>query len=134
MTEPTAKPSTEANSHQGTTATAKKEKNTDKKNVRDDLPTGKAMPKDNTAEIPDKAALLQLFTVADAKNTDDPSANEQPDTHTTASQPAVNESNVAAQRIALYHDQHERTRLLYMASANTRPTYLVQTLKSQFAE
>lgn len=47
---------------------------------------------------------------------------------------ANNETNVAAQRVALYHAQHERTRQLYMASAATRPTYLVQTLKTQFAE
>ena len=47
---------------------------------------------------------------------------------------ANTETNVAAQRVALYHAQHERTRQLYMASAATRPTYLVQTLKTQFAE
>jgi len=44
------------------------------------------------------------------------------------------QSNVAEQRIALYRAQHERTRLLYLAPANMRPTYLVQTLKTQFAE
>ncbi|MGP5336566.1 hypothetical protein [Psychrobacter maritimus] len=47
---------------------------------------------------------------------------------------ANTETNVAAQRVALYHAQNERTRQLYMASAATRPTYLVQTLKTQFAE
>ena len=47
---------------------------------------------------------------------------------------ANTENNVAAQRVALYRAQHERTRQLYMASAATRPTYLVQTLKTQFAE
>lgn len=89
----------------------------------------------NTAEMPDKAALLTLFTLSDTKESiDEVGASEQPDTDTSTIQPTANESNVAAQRVALYHSQHERTRLLYMASANTRPTYLVQTLKSQFAE
>ncbi|MDN5619911.1 MAG: hypothetical protein L0G63_05405 [Psychrobacter sp.] len=135
MTEPTAKPSTEANSHQGTTATAKKENNIDKKNARDDLPTGKTAPNDHLDEIHDKAALLTLFTLSDTKEKpQEPSATEQSDTHTSMPPTASNESSVATQRIALYRAQHERTRLLYMASANTRPTYLVQTLKSQFAE
>ena len=44
------------------------------------------------------------------------------------------ESSVADQRLALYRTQHERTRLLYQASANDRPTYLVQNLKPQFLE
>jgi len=44
------------------------------------------------------------------------------------------QGSVAEQRLALYRDQHERTRLLYLAPANVRPTYLVQTLKTQFAE
>ena len=134
MTEPTAKPSTEANSHQGTTATAKKEQKSDKANAQDNVHTGK-MASANTAEMPDKAALLTLFTLSDTKESiDEAGASEQPDTDTSTIQPTANESNVAAQRVALYHTQHERTRLLYMASANTRPTYLVQTLKSQFAE
>ncbi len=60
------------------------------------------------------------------------STNQLP-AHQTLST-ANTETNVAAQRVALYHAQHERTRQLYMASAATRPTYLVQTLKTQFAE
>ena len=44
------------------------------------------------------------------------------------------EFSVADQRLALYQAQHERTRLLYKASANSRPTYLVQSLKTQFIE
>ncbi|WP_394210065.1 hypothetical protein [Psychrobacter piscatorii] len=134
MTEPTAKPSTEANSHQGTTATAKKEQKSDKANAQDKVHTGK-MASANTAEMPDKAALLTLFTLSDTKESiDEVGASEQLGTDTSTTQSTANESNVAAQRVALYHTQHERTRLLYMASANTRPTYLVQTLKSQFAE
>ena len=38
------------------------------------------------------------------------------------------------QRLALYHTQHQRTQQLYTVAASTRPTYLVQTLKTQFAE
>ena len=134
MTEPTAKPSTEANSHQGTTATAKKEQKSDKANAQDNVHTGKTVSA-NTAVMPDKAALLTLFTLSDTKESiDEAGASEQLDTDTLTIQSTANESNVAAQRVALYHTQHERTRLLYMASANTRPTYLVQTLKSQFAE
>ena len=60
------------------------------------------------------------------------STNQLP-AHQTLST-ANSETNVAAQRVALYRAQHERTRQLYMASAATRPTYLVQTLKTQFAE
>ena len=134
MTEPTAKPSTEANSHQGTTATAKKEQKSDKANAQDNVHTGKTVSA-NTAEMPDKATLLTLFTLSDTKESiDEVGASEQLNTDTSTTQPTANESSVAAQRVALYHAQHERTRLLYMASANTRPTYLVQTLKSQFAE
>ena len=44
------------------------------------------------------------------------------------------ETSVADQRLALYRNQHARTRLLYQASANNRPTYLVQNLKPQFLE
>lgn len=46
----------------------------------------------------------------------------------------ANETSVADQRLALYRNQHQRTRLLYQASANNRPTYLVQNLKPQFLE
>jgi len=131
MTEPTAKPSTEANSQQGATATAKKENNTDKDNLSS---TQSAQPED-VRQVPDKAALLTLFTLPDAKEeADELGATEQSNTHTSTIQSTASETSVAAQRVALYHTQHERTRLLYMASANTRPTYLVQTLKSQFIE
>src|SRR5690606_40576530 len=94
----------------------------------------------------DKAALLALFTLPNAEHNSDElsvenlaaeklatkqlpleqaginSDNEIP-AHQTLST-ANNETNVAAQRVALYRAQHERTRQLYMASAATRPTYL----------
>ena len=79
-------------------------------------------PPDNTpdSELPmlDKAELLALFTLP---------ASHHVNTDT-------DDTNVAMQRVAHYRTQHERTRRLYMASAQTRPTYLVQTLKSQFVE
>lgn len=69
-----------------------------------------------------KAELLALFT--------------QPSSLlTTQSTPtSETEISVIAQRLALYDAQHERTRLLYLAPASLRPTYLVQTLKTQFTE
>ncbi len=69
--------------------------------------------------VMDKSALLALFTT--------------PISESIAAEGA-DESSVAERRAALYRTQHERTRLLYLASANMRPTYLVQTLKSQFIE
>ena len=76
-----------------------------------------------------KAELLNLFVL--------PCADDGADVITVS---AINiaiandEVSVAEQRLALYHAQHQRTRLLYQASATTRPTYLVQNLKSQFLE
>jgi hypothetical protein len=46
----------------------------------------------------------------------------------------ANNQQTAEQRGALYQSQLERTRQLYMASIYSRPTYLVQSLKAQFAE
>ena len=109
----------------------------------------------------DKAALLALFTLPNSElsaeqshlnTTNQISANQIPTNQIPTNQiptnqiptnqilvnqtlnTATSETNVAAQRVTLYHTQHERTRQLYMASAATRPTYLVQTLKTQFAE
>ena len=70
-----------------------------------------------------KAELLALFTTSSDMTV---SHTEQAD--------EMAESSVTEQRLALYREQYERTRLLYLAPASTRPTYLVQTLKSQFAE
>lgn len=68
--------------------------------------------------IINKADLLALFTQA-------------PNQSYSAS---TSELGAAEQRLALYQTQYERTRLLYLAPASTRPTYLVQTLKPQFVE
>lgn len=46
----------------------------------------------------------------------------------------TNNAKAAEQRRALYQQQLQRTRQLYMASVATRPTYLVQRLKAQFDE
>lgn len=75
--------------------------------------------------VPDKSELLALFTLL---STDDVNATDSKNISTNT------ESSVAEQRLALYQSQHERTRLLYQASASSRPTYLVQTLKTQFEE
>lgn len=80
-------------------------------------------------KAPDKTELLALFMLAD----EDAITAEQSKKKTETDKPA-NEPSVAEQRVALYQNQHERTRLLYTAAAGTRPTYLVQTLKSQFTE
>ncbi|MDN3453033.1 MULTISPECIES: hypothetical protein [unclassified Psychrobacter] len=135
MTEPTAKLSAGSNSRQDATATAKKESNVNKNTAIDHSHVGKTAPKDTIVATPDKAALLTMFTLSDANETaTEAIAAESSDTLTATAKTAAQESSIAAQRVALYHTQHERTRLLYMASANTRPTYLVQTLKLQFAE
>lgn len=72
----------------------------------------------------DKAALLALFTMSPSEAS----------TTQTIQDTDTSETSVAEQRVALYRAQHERTRLLYLAPASTRPTYLVQTLKPQFEE
>ncbi len=71
-----------------------------------------------------KADLIALF-VLPSSNTLSPQAVPADD---------ISELSVAEQRLALYKAQYERTRLLYLAPAGTRPTYLVQTLKTQFVE
>ena len=132
MTEPTAKPRAGANSQQGSAVSAKKQSDMNPSNV-------KHGQKDKAGATPDKAMLLALFTLPDieeavVKEVVKVAADELSNTHSVMQQPATSEINIAEQRVALYRTQHERTRLLYMASAATRPTYLVQTLKSQFAE
>lgn len=74
--------------------------------------------------VSSKAELLELFSVPTAE------------VKVSQNAPVVDDSDIslAEQRLALYHAQHERTRLLYLAPASMRPTYLVQTLKTQFAE
>ena len=133
MTQPTFK-STDAiakpSSQQGYTAPTAESSHAEKnqRSPNDDY----ADSSQNSLPImPDKAALLALFILP---------STQKPSTQLTAAQTLsadntdTSETSIAAQRVALYHAQHERTRLLYMATASTRPTYLVQTLKSQFAE
>ena len=133
MTEPTAKPRAGANSQQGSAVSAKKQSDMNLSNV-------KHGQKDKAGATPDKAMLLALFTLPDIEEVGvketvvKGAADELSNTHSAVQQSAASEMNIAEQRVALYCTQHERTRLLYMASAATRPTYLVQTLKSQFAE
>lgn len=136
MTEPTAKPSAQANNQQGSAASAKEQSTTNDNTARnkrkDSQVFEKHTPENPMAETLDKAALLALFTLPSTEETliKEGEANVESDISSTA----LTESSIAEQRVALYHAQHERTRLLYVASAATRPTYLVQTLKSQFAE
>ena len=148
MTEPTAKPSvkssnsqnisqdTSASAHNSSKATSK----INAKNKQDDS----TIEQENTTQTAvitalDKAALLALFILP---NNDHSLAENNSVNINTANQILTNqisttadsESSVATQRLALYQAQHERTQQLYLASAATRPTYLVQTLKTQFAE
>lgn len=80
-------------------------------------------PSLSTIVASDKAELVELFSVST-------SAGINASVQLTEDR----ELSVAEQRLALYHAQHERTRLLYLAPASMRPTYLVQTFKAQFAE
>lgn len=134
MTEPTAKPNAQANSHKGSAASAKKSSTTDKNNANSEAKNSqrlvKSAPKNHVVKTPDKAALLALFTLSNSEKTIAGEIKGGADT----SSAVLTDSSIAEQRVALYHAQHERTRLLYMASATARPTYLVQTLKSQFEE
>ncbi len=82
----------------------------------------------------DKAALLALFILPNAELSSEQANLNTASSEMDSSETNSSETSVAAQRVALYRRQHERTRQLYMASAATRPTYLVQTLKTQFAE
>lgn len=133
MTEPTAKPTVTSNS-QRTTASATPTGNADKKDVKSAAKNkprkAKNKQKSNITPALDKAALLALFTLPDAESGTEQVSLDFP----SSSESNSSETNVAMQRLALYRRQHERTRQLYMASAATRPTYLVQTLKTQFAE
>lgn len=71
-------------------------------------------------EITNKSELLDLFSVPEMP------INNKVDADSIRS--------VAEQRLSLYCAQHERTRQLYMADTELRPTYLIQSLKSQFVE
>lgn len=141
MTEPTAKPTTKSNSQQGISTSIENNSSINKDDVENNQPLSEDKPKNSEETLPDKAALLALFTLpASEEVRNDNIAIENPETESTRTESAetekkaASETNTAAQRVALYRAQHERTRLLYMASTATRPTYLVQTLKAQFAE
>ena len=137
MTEPTAKPTVTSNS-QRTTASATSTANADKKDVKSKAKnkprTAKNKQKSNITPALDKAALLALFTLSNAESNVELGVEQASLNTLSSSESNSSETNVATQRLALYRRQHERTRQLYMASAATRPTYLVQTLKTQFAE
>lgn len=139
MTEPIAKSNAESSSKQDTATSATVMKRKQKEATKN--------PPEAVAATPDKASLLALFTLANAesKTTNDPTVKPKGQaTSESTPQASVSsdmiqaqtnsEMTVAEQRLALYHAQHERTRLLYMAPASARPTYLVQTLKTQFVE
>lgn len=83
-----------------------------------------------------KAELLDLFTVSAtsiATEAQQSLSSEGASFLDTTFNTAI-ESSVTDQRLALYQAQYERTRLLYQASASSRPTYLIQALKTQFVE
>lgn len=141
MTEPTAKPSAHPNNQQGSAVSAKEQRkksdhkingnNKDSEHLRENLQKGQIV------ETLNKAELLALFTLPYLEETATEAAIAKDSTveaKYVTSSTALTETSIAEQRVALYHAQHERTRLLYVASAGIRPTYLVQTLKSQFAE
>ena len=138
MTEPTAKPTTKSNSQQGASTPVKNDSSINKNDVENTQSPSKNKPKNSVELLPDKAALLALFTLPTSEQAGvDNTALKNTglkNIEVESTVTAVSETNIAEQRVALYHAQHERTRLLYMASAATRPTYLVQTLKAQFAE
>lgn len=92
--------------------------------INDDKKSRNQIESPRQSSAIDKAALLALFTMSPSEAT----------TTQTIQAADTSESSVAEQRVTLYRMQHERTRLLYLAPASTRPTYLVQTLKPQFVE
>ena len=140
MTEPTAKPNAQPDTQQGNAASAKEPSKTSDSNVKkansDNQRLVNPSQGEPMTEALDKASLLALFVLPDRQDAiagHTPAESTSVNAHAESST-ALTESSIAEQRVALYHTQHERTRLLYVASAAIRPTYLVQTLKSQFAE
>ena len=140
MTEPTAKPNAQPDTQQGNAASAKEPSKTSDSNVKkansDNQRLVNPSQEEPMTEALDKASLLALFVLPDRQDAiagHTPAESTSVNAHAESST-ALTESSIAEQRVALYHIQHERTRLLYVASAAIRPTYLVQTLKSQFAE
>ncbi|MEN6669843.1 hypothetical protein AAJP47_05660 [Psychrobacter sp. B38] len=140
MTEPTAKTTANPNNQKGSTSSAKNQSNTTDNTANAENKDSQRLldksQKEAVPESPNKAALLALFVLPDSEEaaSKDGSKESEKLTASDTSSAALSESSIAKQRVALYHAQHERTRLLYVASADIRPTYLVQTLKSQFVE
>ena len=143
MTEPTAKPSVKSSNFpdasQDISASAyNSSKATNKVNAENKQSELNIQQEKNTqtgvVTALNKAALLALFVLPSVEAD---SVNANTATHSvrnlslTASD---SDSSVVTQRVALYEAQHARTQQLYLASAATRPTYLVQTLKTQFLE
>src|SRR5699024_6087434 len=137
MTELTAKPTVTSNS-QRTTTTATSIENADKKDVKSKAKnkprTAKNKQKTNITPALDKAALLALFTLSNTESNVELGVEQASLNTLSSGESNSSETNVATQRLALYRRQHERTRQLYLAYAATRPTSLVLTLKTQFAE
>ena len=142
MTEPNAQMTVKL-SHPKKTPAPKKEQERTKNGANDAIQRRENQDHQDTTHhfhLPNKAALISLFMTPDheasAVKTKLMANNTLPKTPTShvSHSDSVNESSIAEQRVALYHRQHQRTRLLYEASANTRPTYLIQHLKSQFIE
>ena len=142
MTEPNAQ-MTMKPSHPKKTPAPKKEKEPRKDGANDAIQVRKNQDHQDTTHhfhLSDKAALIALFTTPDDEasgvNTTVMANNALSEIPTSpvSHSDSVNERSIAEQRVALYHHQHQRTRRLYEASANTRPTYLIQHLKSQFIE
>ena len=144
MTEPTAKPSVKSNDLQDSSASINHKDKLNSRVKANNNQHDSNLQQENSAQAGmatrlDKAALLALFVLPNAEGslTETSSANINNANHTLINQSlsiSASDSSVATQRVALYRAQHERTQQLYLASAAIRPTYLVHTLKTQFAE
>ena len=144
MTEPTAKPSVKSNDRQDSSASINHKDKLNSRVKANNNQHDSNLQQENSAQAGmatrlDKAALLALFVLPNAEGslTETSSANINNANHTLINQSlsiSASDSSVATQRVALYRAQHERTQQLYLASAAIRPTYLVHTIKTQFAE
>ena len=121
MTQPTSKSVAEASAKQGLSVPIPEDSTL--QNQLSKQQSYEDEQQNSTMPMLDKAGLLALFVRP---------IDTAPDSSNSATD--TNESNAMTQRVMLYQEQHERTCLLYKAPANVRPTYLVQTLKQQFAE
>lgn len=141
MTQPTAKPTVKPSSRKGSSTSAISENGAAVTHINKELSHKVQQDALNSdATLPDKASLLALFmvpvseTMTTEKTSTSPTDSSSTPLSANPINPSTSDPSIATQRVALYRAQHERTRLLYMATSSTRPTYLVQTLKSQFEE